>query len=218
MKRFKSVYKTDDGGEWWWCPPGIGERIGKIFQIWSKVWMPRRMWRLIANPLGRLAPRREIAFSLVLGTDDFGALPRINWNRWIQTGKFCNIGDTRSRTDFQFPRCRTIKLQSANTISTAAPRENEYSKVASLKSKCQSALRRRRTEEGGLVVGGGEREREEGRGRERETKWKRFLIRLRHRCHFTMTTNTDIWPFSKSASKCAIDVYLTSGSWELFIV
>ena len=129
--------------------------------------MPRRMWRLIANPLGRLAPRREIAFSLVLGTDDFGALPRINWNRWIQTGKFCNIGDTRSRTDFQFPRCRTIKLQSANTISTAAPRENEYSKVASLKSKCQSALRRRRTEEGGLVVGGGERERErvrEGKG------------------------------------------------------
>lgn len=135
--------------------------------------MPRRMWRLIANPLGRLAPRREIAFSLVLGTDDFGALPRINWNRWIQTGKFCNIGDTRSRTDFQFPRCRTIKLQSANTISTAAPRENEYSKVASLKSKCQSALRRRRTEEGGLVVGGGERERE-GEGGKRKQNEKDF--------------------------------------------
>lgn len=100
-------------------------------------------------------------------------------------GKFCNIGDTRSRTDFQFPRCRTIKLQSANTISTAALRENEYSKVASLKSKCQSALRRRRTEEGGLVVGGGEKEERREKG---ETKWKRFLIRLRHRCHFTMTT------------------------------
>lgn len=46
-----------------------------------------RMWRLIANPLGRLAPRREIAFSLVLGTDDFGALPRINWNRWNSNGE-----------------------------------------------------------------------------------------------------------------------------------
>lgn len=127
-------------------------------------------------------------------------------------GKFCNIGDTRSRTDFQFPRCRTIKLQSANTISTAALRENEYSKVASLKSKCQSALRRRRTEEGELVVGGGEKEgrREEGERKQNEKDfWSGCVIDVTSR----WPRNTGIWPFSKSASKCAIDV----DKWTLIL-
>lgn len=94
--------------------------------------------------------------------------------------RICNIGDTRSPTDFQFPRCRTIKLQSANTISTAAPRENEYSKVASLKSKCQSALRRRRTEE-----------------RKERNEMKKIFDPVAS----SMTTDTSIYPFSK----CPID-------------
>lgn len=73
--------------------------------------------------------------------------------------------------DSQFPRCRTIKLQLANTISTFLPDEDEYFKPLSLKSKRRLILRHNR-------------QKKKKNWKKKESWWKSVINITQRRCQY----------------------------------
>ena len=106
-----------------------------------------------------------------------------------------------------FLAARTIKLQSANMISTVLRSEMNISRRRRLNQnvnpRCRVNRERKRERE---------RERVERKGRNGKTKWKKDSTRLRCRCRTTTMTfdheyTRRVFHRPKGARKCAIDVH-----------